>query len=516
MRKTKEVLRLRFELGLGQRQIARSCGMGLATVHHYLERATAAGISWPLPEGFDEEELEAKLFGKPPVRAKAVPPRPQPDWKTIHEQLQQHRHLSLQLVWEEYRQAHPEGYRYSWFCERYQHWRRHLDVVLRQEHKAGEKMFVDWAGATIPIYDSTSGQAWPASLFVSVLGASSYTYAEACGDQQLEAWLQAHIHALDFYGGVPRLVVPDNTKTAVTRACRYDPDLNPTYQEFAMHYGMGVVPARPYKPRDKAKVESGVQVVERWIVAALRNRKFFSLPELNQAIRELLVRLNQRAFRKRDGSRASLFQSLEKPALALLPAEHFDMSQWSRSTVNIDYHIAFDGNFYSVPYALVQQVVEVRSTPTTIEIFHQGNRIASHLRHRGRGQTITQNEHRPRSHQAHLEWPPSRMVNWARSIGPHTAQLFERILNEKPHPEMGYRSCLGVIRLAQQYSAQRMEAAAERALLTGACRYQSVKSILKTSLDTVPPSLPEPSSPPLTHDNVRGADYFDRGGPTSC
>ena len=516
MRKTKEVLRLRFELGLGQRQIARSCGMGLSTVHEYLERAVAAGIGWPLPTGWSEEELEAKLFGNPPVLARGMRQRPQPDWKTIHEQLQQHRHLTLQLLWEEYRQANPEGYGYSWFCECYQHWRRHLDVVLRQEHKAGEKMFVDWAGATIPLYDATTGQAWPASLFVSVLGASSYTYAEATRDQQLEAWIQAHIHALEFFGGVPTLAVPDNTKTAVTRACRYDPDLNPTYQEFAVHYGMGVVPARPYKPRDKAKVESGVQVVERWVVAALRNRKFFSLPELNQAIRELLVGLNQRPFRKRDGSRASLFHSLEKAALTPLPAERFDMSQWSRATVNIDYHIAFDGNFYSVPYALVQQAVEVRSTPTTVEIFHKGNRITSHLRNRGRGQAITQNQHRPKSHQAHLQWPPSRMVNWARSIGPNTAQLFERILNDKPHPEMGYRSCLGIIRLAQQYSWQRVEAAAERALLAQACRYQSVKSILKNSLDAVPLSPPQPGSPPLTHDNVRGAEYFDQGGRTSC
>lgn len=516
MRKTKELLRLRFELGLGQRQIARSCGIGLGTVHEYLERAAAAGISWPLPEGWGEEELEARLFPPQPEKARVLRQGPQPDWKAIHEQLQQHRHLTLQLVWEEYRQAHPEGYRYSWFCERYQRWRRQLDVVLRQEHKAGEKMFVDWAGATIPVCDPATGRAWPASLFVSVLGLSSYTYAEATRDQQLEAWIRTHIQALEFYGGVPTLVVPDNTKTGVTRACRYDPDLNPTYQEFAVHYGMGVVPARPYKPRDKAKVESGVQVVERWIVAALRHRKFFSLEELNQAIRELLVRLNQRPFRKRDGSRASLFHSLEKPALAALPSERFDLSQWSRATVNVDYHIAFDGNFYSVPYALVQQVVEVRSTPTTVEIFHKGNRICSHLRSRGRGQAMTQGEHRPKSHQAHLEWPPSRMVNWARSIGPNTAQLFQRILEDKPHPEMGYRSCLGIIRLARQYSPERMEAAAERALLTGACRYQSVKSILKNSLDALPLSPPPPSSPPLTHDNVRGAEYFDQGGRRSC
>jgi transposase len=516
MRKIKEVLRLRFELGLGKRPIARSCGIGPSTVHEYLERAAAAGMGWPLPEGLGEEELEAKLFGNQPVATPVARERPQPDWPGIHQQLQQHRHLTLQLVWEEYRQSHPDGYRYSWFCDRYQQWRRHLDVVLRQEHKAGEKMFVDWAGATLPVYDAATGEARPACLFVAVLGASSYTYAEATRDQQLESWIRAHIHALEFFGGVPKLVVPDNTKTAVTRACRYDPDLNPTYQEFAVHYGLGVVPARPYKPRDKAKVESGVQVVQRWIVAALRNRKFFSLQELNQAISELLLRLNQRPFCKREGSRASLFQSLEKTALAPLPGERFDLSQWSRATVNIDYHIAFDGNLYSVPYTLVQQVVEVRSTPTTLEIFHRGARIASHLRSRHRGQTITQSEHRPKSHQAHLEWTPSRMVNWARTIGPHTAQLFERIMSEKPHPEMGYRACLGIIRLAQQYSPQRVEAAAERAILTNACRYQSVKSILKNSLDTVPLSPPRPESPPVQHDNLRGPDYFDQGGPRSC
>jgi transposase len=266
-----------------------------------------------LPEDWSEEELEAKLFVQQPALPRAVKQRPQPDWKTIHEQLQQHRHLTLQLVWEEYRQGNPEGYRYSWFCERYQHWRRHLDVVLRQDHRAGEKMFVDWAGATIPVYDSTTGQAWPASLFVSVLGASSYTYAEATRDQQLPAWIQAHIHALEFYGGAPTLTVPDNTKTAVTRACRYDPDLNPTYLEFAVHYCMGVVPARPYRPRDKAKVESGVQVCERWIIAALRHRKFFHLAELNQAIHELLVRLNQRP----------LWEFRNSTAIVLFPAQRY-------------------------------------------------------------------------------------------------------------------------------------------------------------------------------------------------
>ena len=508
MRKIKEVLRLRFELGLGQRAIARACSISQSTVHEYLKRAEAAKVPWPLPAGWDQERVEKVLFGEP-RSIEQFPERVRPDFPALHAQLQQHRHLTLQLAWEEYRQVHPEGYGYSRFCELYQRWRRKQDVVLRQEHQPGEKGFVDWAGATIPVHDPVSGEIWPASLFVMVLGASSYTFVEATRDQQLTAWLSAHMHAFEYFGGVPRLLVPDNPRTGVSRACRYDPDLNPTYQEMAMHYGIGVVPARPYRPRDKAKVEVGVQIAERWIIAALRQQKFFRLEEVNRAIRELLERLNQRPFRKREGSRASVFASIERSALRSLPAERFDMSQWSRARVNIDYHIAFDANFYSVSYALVQELVEVRATPTTVEIFHKGQRVASHLRGRGRGQVFTQKEHRPKSHQAHLEWTPSRMVHWAEQIGPHTAQLFAKILAEKPHPEMGYRSCLGIIRLAEQYSASRMEAAADRALLTGACRYQSVKSILKNSLDQQPLTASPALPPSLAHDNIRGAEYFE-------
>ena len=506
MRKIKEVLRLKYEAGLGHRQIARSCSLGLATVHDYLHRGEAAGLKWPLPEGWDDDRLESTLFGR---SHKAEPQKSLPDFASIHEQLQQHSHLTQQLVWEEYRQAHPDGYGYSRFCELYQRWRRKLDVVLRQEHKAGEKMFVDWAGATIPIHDRLTGEVTQASVFVAVLGASSYTWAQATADQQLTTWLTAHMNALEFFEGVPKLIVPDNLKAGVTRACRYDPDLNPTYQEWALHYGVGVVPARPYKPRDKAKVESGVQVVQRWIVAALRHRRLFSLEETNEAIRELLVRLNERPFRKREGSRRSLWESLDKPALKPLPSDRFDLSQWSRARVNIDYHIAFDENFYSVPYHLVHEIVEVRSTAMTVEIFHKSQRVASHVRARGHGHPVTQNEHRPKSHQEHLEWTPSRMVNWARSTGPWTAQLIERMMADKPHPEMGYRACLGVIRLAKQYTPERMEAAAERAVLTGACRYRSVKSILKTSLDAVPVrAAVSPAAPPVSHDNIRGAEYF--------
>ncbi len=509
MRKIKEVLRLRFELKLDQRKIARSCSIAVSTVHEYLKRAAAASVVWPLPEGWDDDRLETTLY--PEATASPRPKKSMPDFAAMHEQLRRHRDLTLHLIWEEYIEASPDGYRYSRFCELYHRWRGKLDVVMRQEHKAGEKGFVDWAGATIPIYDRSTGVPWPAPLFVAALGASSYTWAEATRDQQMEAWLSAHIHAFEQWGGVPALIIPDNTKTGVSRACRYDPDVNPTYQNFAMHYGFGVLPARPYKPRDKAVVESAVQVTQRWIVAALRHRKFFSLEEANQAIRELLDRLNQRPFRKRDGSRASVFEALDKPALKPLPAERFEMSEWSRARVNIDYHVAFDANFYSVPYNLVHEMVEIRSTPSTVEILHRGARVAAHVRNRGRGNAVTVDAHRPKSHQAHLEWPPSRMVEWAQKIGPQTARLLERMMADKPHPEMGYRGCLGVIRLAGKYSSERVEAAAGLALLTGACRYRSIESILKNSLDRqpLPPSSVPPARPPAPHDNVRGAEYFE-------
>jgi len=507
MRKLKEVLRLRFELGLGQRQIARSCSIGHGTVYEYLKRAQAAGVAWPLPEGWDDRQLEAALFGPAPRRVYETR-KPAPDFAQLHEELQRHRHLTLQLAWEEYRQAHPYGYAYSRFCELYQQWRQQLDVVLRQEHKAGEKLFVDYAGDTIPIHDPQGGPERPASIFVAVLGASNYAYAEATESQELENWIGSHIRAFEFFQGVPKLVIPDNPRTGVTRACRYEPDLNRTYHELAMHYGVGVLPARPYKPRDKAKVENGVLVVERWIVAALRHRRFFSLAELNQAIRELLTQLNQRPFRKRPGSRASLFQELDKPALGPLPQERYEFHTWATARVNIDYHVEFEHHYYSVPYTLTGQVVDVRSTMTTVEIFHRGERVASHPRSPQPYKATTVNEHRPKSHQQHLAWPPSRLLHWAETVGPATAQLFTEILKSKPHPEMGYRSCLGILRLGARYSNERLEAAARRAVSTGACSYRSVKSILERGLDRQAWEAPV-ARPPLEHSNLRGACYFD-------
>jgi transposase len=507
MRKTQEVLRLRFELGLSQDQIARSCSIAQGTVSNYLSRARAAGVTWPLPQGWDQTRLEEALFGTPPHRSYETH-RPTPDFAHLHQELQSHRHLTLQLLWEEYRQNHPDGLGYSRFCELYHRWRRHLDVVLRHEHKAGEKLFVDYAGDTIPVHDPQGGLVRQACLFVAVLGASNYTYAEATGSQGLEDWLGAHVRAFEFLGAVPKLVVPDNARTGVSRACRYEPDLNPAYQEMARHYGVGVLPTRPYKPRDKAKAENAVLVVERWVAAALRHRRFFSLSDLNQAIRELLVKLNQRPFRKRPGCRASLFAELDRPALGPLPAERFQLHHWTQARVNIDYHVQFDRHFYSVPYILTGQLVEIRSTATTIEIFHHGQRVASHARSRQPYQATTLTLHRPKSHQQHLAWPPSRLVRWAQSVGPATEQLFSEILKSKPHPEMGYRSCLGILRLGTRYSDERLEAAARRAVATGACSYHSVKSILERSLDRQALDPPPPSAP-LAHENLRGATYFD-------
>lgn len=507
MRKIREILRLYYEQKLGQRQIARGASVSQSTVHEYLQRAQAAGIEWPLPEEWDEERLEAALFPSGSTAARSAK-HALPDFGHIREQLEQHRDLTKELLWEEYRAQHPDGYCYSRFCKLYRRWKKQQDVVLRQEHTPGEKLFVDWAGATIPIHHA-DGAITQAPLFVSALGVSSYTYAEAALNQQMEHWLKVQRNALEFYGGCPKLLIPDNTKTGVTKACRYEPDLNPTYQEFAAHYRIAVLPARPRKPRDKAKVESAVQVVQRWIVMRLRERRFFSIAEANQAIRELLEQLNQRPFRKRrEESRASLFEKLDRPALQPLPAERYDLSQWAQARVNIDYHIAFDANWYSVPYGLTGELVDVRATPATVEIFHRGKRVASHLRNRGRHQNVTQNEHRPKSHQAHLEWTPSRMINWAAATGPHTAQLVERILDDKPHPEMGYRACLGLIRLAAKYTAARMEAACERALLTGAIGYRRVKSILENSLDAQPVSPPPEIRTPIEHENLRGPEYF--------
>jgi transposase len=508
MRKAREVLRLRFDLGLHQNQIACSCSIGQATVHRYLQKAAAAGLSWPLPEDIDDRRLEDLLFpavaGRP---RRAI--RPLPDFAEVRRQLQAHKHLTLQLVWEEYRETQPDGYGYSRFCELYDRWSRNQDVVLRQEHRAGEKMFVDWAGDTIPIHDPHTGEITPASLFVAVLGASTYTFARATLNQNLDNWVECHVAAFEYCLGTPRLVVPDNPRTGVDRACRYEPDLNRTYHEMALHYGVAVMPARPRKPRDKAKVENAVLLAERWIIAALRHRRFHALAELNEAISELLEKLNHRRFRKREGSRASLFDELDRPALQPLPAERYILAHWKTVRASIDYHVEVDRHYYSVPYQLAGQKLEARYTATTVEILHGGKRVASHARTSAAYRHTTVSEHMPRSHQAHLEWTPSRLIHWAEGVGVATAEVVRTILERKPHPEMGYRACLGILRLEKLYSRPRLEAASQRAVHLQAFSYQSLKSILKRSLDRQLSLDSEAVAPGPRHENLRGPLYYD-------
>jgi transposase len=423
--------------------------------------------------------------------------------------LETHKHLTLQLLWEEYRETHPGGYGYSRFCELYQRWNRTRDVVLRHDHKPGEKTFVDWAGDTVSIYDRESGDATPASIFVAVLGASTYTFARAANGQGLAQWIDCHVHAFEFFGGTTTLLIPDNPRTGVTRACRYEPDLNRTYHEMAQHYGIAVMPARPRKPRDKAKVENAVGIVERWILAALRHRKFFAVSELNDAIEELLERLNNRRFRKRDGTRTFLFQEIDRPALQPLPAERYGMAEWKTVRANIDYHVEIDRHYYSVPYQLAGQQLEARYTATTIELFQGGKRVTSHVRSSAAYRHTTIHEHMPKSHQAHLEWTPSRLVHWGETIGTATAEVIRTILASRPHPEMGYRACLGILRLAKTYSNERLEAASQRALQLQACSYSSLRSILKRSLDRQTTLELEPGKLGPRHENVRGPHYYD-------
>lgn len=511
MRKVKEILRLKWELGLTARQIAHSLCISHSTVLDMLKRFEQAGLSWPLPD-MDETTLEAKLY---PTNPDPTRKRPEPDMRYIHQELRR-KGVTLQLLWEEYKRQHPDGLQYSQFCEHYRQWAGKLDVVLRQPHRAGERMDVDFAGQTVPIVDRKTGEVRQAQVFIAVLTASNYTYAEATWSQDRQSWIMAHCRAFEFFAGVPESIVSDNLKSGVTRPCRYEPDLNPTYQEMASYYGTVVLPARPNKPRDKGKVENAVQVVERWILAALRDHTFYSLPELNHAIGAELERLNHKPFQKLDGSRRSLYETLDRPALKPLPAQRYEFAEWRKAKVNIDYHVEVDHNYYSVPYQLTHQQVDVRFTATIVEILHAGKRVASHPRATGKGRSITDPQHRPAAHQKYLEWTPSRLVGWAESVGPQTATLVANILEAKPHPEQGYRSCLGIMRLGKTYGGQRLEAAAARAIACRACTYQSVRSILQRNLDQAPLQPPPEATPTPAHDNLRGPRYYAEEGGLPC
>jgi transposase len=451
----------------------------------------------------DDGALEQLLF--PPVVA--VPPhRHLPDLPTIHQELKK-KGVTLQLLWGEYRQGCPDGYGYSRFCDLYRAWEKTVDVVMRQVHKAGEKMFVDYSGLKAEVVDRETGEVKEAEVFVAVLGASNYTYAEAAWTQELRNWIGLHVRALEYFQGVPAVAVPDNLKAGVTLAHRYEPWINETYQEFAAHYGFAVMPARARKPRDKAKVEKGVQDVGRRILAALRNRKFFSLEELNRAIWELLEIHNAKPFQKMEGSRKSVFEEVERPALRPLPVEKYEFAEWRKARVNLDYHVEVDKHYYSVPYLLVHEQVEVRMTEKAVEVFHRGRRVASHARSYLKYKPTTVMEHMPKSHREQAEWTPERVARWAEASGPAVREVVERIMASYEYPQQGFRPGLGVIRLGEKFGKARLEAACRRALVLANPRCRNVEAILKAGLDQLPLKQ-EPVSPPLVHENVRGAAYY--------
>ncbi len=504
MRKIKEVLRLKWEKLFSDRQIARSCSIARSTVRDYLDRAQRAGLDWPLPEAIDDTALEQLLY--PSACYIPSDKRQMPFFEDLHRELKR-KGVTLQLLWYEYKQAHPDGLQYSQFCHRYRQWAARLDVSLRQTYRAGEKLFVDYAGQTMTITDPLSGATRDAYLFVAALGASNYTYVEASLAQDLPSWISSHVRALQFFGGVPEIIVPDNLKTGVTSPCRYEPDINPTYHDMAGHYGCVVIPTRVARPKDKAKVESAVLIAERWIAAALRNHTFFSLPELNKAIAEKLLEFNDRKFRKLDTTRRILFEAVDKPALKPLPLLAYEYAEWKKAAVNIDYHIEIDGHYYSVPYQLVRRQVDVRLTSSTVEVLFKNRRVAAHPRSPQRGQHTTTEDHMPRSHRKYLEWTPSRIIRWAGQIGPNTQNLVAAIMEHRRHPEQGFRSCLGIMRLAKRYSPERLEAACARALTIKAYSYKSVESILKKGLDRR--ELPETAAQKtVIHDNIRGRAYY--------
>jgi transposase len=491
------------------REVARSLSVSHTVVNEYLKRARQLGIAYPDIEKMEAHTLAGLLQKRGAGRKPGRHLCPPPDWTHVHHELKK-KSVTLSLLWQEYKEVHPEGYQLSQFSNLYRAWRQKLTVTMRQTHKAGEKMFADYAGQTVAIHDRESGKTKEAAIFVGVLGASNYTYSEASWDQSLPSWIGSHIHAFEYFRGVPKVIVPDNLKSGVSKACRYEPDLNPTYHEMAVHYGAAIIPARARKPRDKAKVEVGVQVVERWILAALRNRVFFSLRELNNAIWELLEKLNTKPFKKMNGSRHTWFETLDQPALIPLPTHAYVTSEWKKARVNIDYHVELGNHYYSVPYQLVGEEVQVRYTQATVEVFCKGKRVAGHRKDARPYQHTTTASHMPKSHQRYAEWTPIRIIEWARDAGESVARAVEIILAARPHPEQGFRSSLGVMRLGRRYGSDRLERACARAIAIGGVSYKSISSILANNLDQMPLAAGEKNPLPLWHANIRGGRYYDQ------
>jgi transposase len=491
---------------LSTREACRALNLSHGAVCKYRNVVREAGLSWEEVQQLDEAELERRIWQARPERTPRLAVLPDCAW--IHTELKRHRHVTLQLLWDEYHDMHgAAGLRYSAFCERYRQWAKRLQRSMRQRHYAGEKLFVDYAGRTVPIYGARCEEAYRAYIFVGALGASGYAYAEATRTASLPDWLASHVRMLNHYGAAPTILVPDNLRVGVTKADRYEPELQRSYEEMAAHFSIAVIPARPYRPRDKPKAELTVLLVCRWILARLRHQRFFGLDELNAAIGPLLIELNERPFQKLPGSRRSVFEALDRPAMRPLPAAPYVYAEWKRVRAAFDYHVDVDKHYYSVPHALVGQELWARFSAATVEVFHRSQRVASHVRSYQRGAHTTLSEHMPRSHRAHAQWTPTRLINWGASIGANTGAVVEHLLKSKPHPEQGYRACLGLLALARQYGQGRLEAASTLAVELKSLTRKSVLSILKTGRDQRKPATPEQLDLP-EHSNVRGPKYY--------
>ena len=503
MRKIHEVLRLHFEQGRSKREIARIINVSPSTVSDYVARARLAGLSPPFPPGCDDAVLERLLF--PPSEPSSVQ-RPAPAWPTVHKELRR-KGVTLELLWQEYKCEQPEGFQYSAFCEHYRRWRQQLTTSMRQTHTPGERLFIDYAGQTVDVTDGSTGEIRTAQVFVAVLGASNYTYIEATWSQQLPDWIGSHVRALAFFGGCTELWVPDNLRSGVSKASRYEPDVNPTYHDLAEHYGVAVLPARARRPKDKAKVENGVLVVTRWVLARLRHQRFLSLNELNRSLRTLLADLNQRPFKKLPGCRASAFAEMDQPALRPLPHVDYEYAEWKLARVGVDYHVEVDGHYYSVPCQHARAQVRVRMTRTTVEVFQRGQRIASHVQCAFKGRHTTIAAHMPPAHREVAGWNAQTLTARAEAVGPRCAVLVERLLGQRQHPQQAFRSCLGVLSLGQKYGDDRLEAACARALKYSAVSWKSVQAILKNGLDLQPHDAQRTLDLP-EHENLRGSAYY--------
>ncbi|ASF16963.1 IS21 family transposase [Shewanella sp. FDAARGOS_354] len=512
VRKLKEILRLKYQARLSHRQIALSLHVSPSTVSYYANRAAHLGIhDWPLSDIWDDVTLERAFLNTQTVHKKQY--KPLPNWAMLHQELKRpdQKGMTLERLWQEYAERNGQThYSYNHFCRLYKEWASVLQPSMRQTHIAGEKLFVDYCGQTVPIIDPHTGELlYKAQIFVAVLGASNYTFAEATRSQQLEDWVMSHKRAFEFFGGVPQLVVPDCLKSAVSVARNTDPDLNPTYQMLAAHFGTAIMPARPRKPKDKSKAEVGVQIVTRWILAVLRHEVFHSLAQLNQRIGELLTRLNQKPFQKLPGSRASLFTELDAPALKPLPSYRYQYTKVQQVLVGKDYHVDIEKHYYSVPYALQGKRLTVQITEHTLVFYHHGKVVAEHVRSQCKGQHTSLSEHMPAHHQALLEWSPERLHHWAASIGPYTAHWVHEFIRQAEHPAQAVRPCLALLGQSKTYGKDRLEAACLRGQLTGANRLHNIRAMLKNGLEQQPiyTNKHDPLQA-ISHDNVHGESYF--------